>query len=474
MLIAANVVWAQMDRTERSSTDLLMSGSISVTIGGSFIVTGSFPALPVERLDQFVTRIYNEVKAEMAKEPVIETESAVLREKRLTFAQRNIVLKRANGEELIIDLKKFRLNGEFVNNPYLKNDDVIIFPPLDMERNFISVYGAVNKPTKFQFVEGDKISDAIEFAQGLNKAYENIEGIEITRLDYNGNKEEILKYSLNENVALKRGDRIRFIADESSKRDFKVLVLGEVNRPGTVSITKNNTTLKDVISKAGGFKPTADLRIAELLRGSSIYTEFSKEIQALASEREEEAMNILWRTLVQPEEEDDLLMQRMSYLAEEDTTYFKVDDKMRLYRGNASINFTDLSDPQSDASNYIVKDGDLIIIPEKNDMIYVFGQIPMTGFIKYQEGKDYNYYINLAGGRGQEAKDEAFVIKGRTRNWISTEEHDNINLEPGDYIWVPKKAPKTFKYYLDRVSAVMGVVGSIATVILIVVSLQQK
>lgn len=471
-LFTMNIVWAQTERNERNSNSLLLSSSISITIGGAFVVNGSFPALPTERLDQFITRTYSEVKTELAKDPALANESALMKDKKLNFALRDIKLKRATGEEFSIDLKKFRLNGDFKNNPYLKNDDVIIFPPLDMDRNFVSIFGAVNKPVKFQFVEGDKFSDAIEFAQGVSNAYEKIEGYEITRLSYDGNSEQVLKYTIDQNMSLQQGDRIRVVADETSKKDFKVLVLGEVNRPGTVSITKNNTTLKEVINKAGGFKPTADLRIAELIRGSSIYSEFSKQIQALASEREEEAMNILWRTLIQPEEEDDLLMQRMSYLAEEDTIYFKVDDKMRLYRGNASINFTDLTDPQSEASNYLVKDGDLIIIPEKNDMIYVFGQIPMTGFIKYQEGKDYQFYINQAGGYGQEAKDEVFVIKGRTRNWLSTDENKNIKIEPGDYIWVPKKAPKTFKYYLDRISAVMGVVGSIATVILLVVSLK--
>ena len=35
---------------------------ISVTIGGSFIVNGSFPASMTERLDDFITRIYNEYK----------------------------------------------------------------------------------------------------------------------------------------------------------------------------------------------------------------------------------------------------------------------------------------------------------------------------------------------------------------------------------------------------------------------------
>ena len=41
------------------------------------------------------------------------------------------------------------LNGDFTNNPYLKNDDVIIFPQPDLEHNSFTVSGAVNNPGKF-------------------------------------------------------------------------------------------------------------------------------------------------------------------------------------------------------------------------------------------------------------------------------------------------------------------------------------
>ncbi|MDZ7765236.1 MAG: hypothetical protein U5K00_12540 [Melioribacteraceae bacterium] len=43
---------------------------INVTIGGDFIVEGTFPASPNERVDQFVTRIYNEQKIAMLNSAV--------------------------------------------------------------------------------------------------------------------------------------------------------------------------------------------------------------------------------------------------------------------------------------------------------------------------------------------------------------------------------------------------------------------
>jgi hypothetical protein len=38
---------------------------ISVTIGGKFIITGTFPASRTERVDQFITRMFNQGKEKL-------------------------------------------------------------------------------------------------------------------------------------------------------------------------------------------------------------------------------------------------------------------------------------------------------------------------------------------------------------------------------------------------------------------------
>ncbi len=149
------------------------AGTISVTIGGTFPINGTFPALITERVDEFVTRMYAQAvdfTLKVISDPNIYRK---LKEELANYALRGIKLKRANGEELILDLQKFRLNGDFSNNPYLKNDDVLVFPANDVGRNFFSVSGVVNKPGTFLFIEGDKLSDALELVDGFNPAYEN-------------------------------------------------------------------------------------------------------------------------------------------------------------------------------------------------------------------------------------------------------------------------------------------------------------
>jgi protein involved in polysaccharide export with SLBB domain len=471
MLFSSILVWGQESGSSKRdySSSAPMTG-ISVTIGGSFIVNGSFSASPLERADQFVTRLFNQAKIQLLGNTFDEK----LNLKLDNFARRDIKLRRISGEEINLDLEKFRLTGDFKYNPYLKNDDILIFPPLDMERNFVSVDGAVNRSIKFQFVNGDKLSDALLFAQGVSLAYANVTEAEITRLNYSGSKEELIKVKLDADIILQPGDRIRILADESNRKDYRALVLGEVEKPGYIPIAKDNVTLKEVIAKAGGFKEKADLYNSELIRVTDNYTYFKKDILTKSFEQNKFNNERIEVPLYENSLMEELVMLRTSYLKEEDSVYFGIDNKLRTLRGNALVDFTKLNSENSNDSKFIVRDGDVILIPQKKELVYVFGQVVNAGYVKYVEGKDFYYYIQEAGGFGNLAKDldEVSVIKAKSRAWVPVGKNNNdVVIEPGDYIWVPKKTPHSFNYYFDlymkRVGEVASIVGTIVTIILL-------
>ncbi len=442
IMILGDVTFAQ-EQKNNSSNNILTQASISVTIGGSFIINGTFPALPYERVDQFITRMYNQAKQNMlsiAKD--LKTSTTILKNINEEYAIRGIILKRASGEEKIIDLAKFRLNGNFDNNPYLKNDDVLIFPVVNIKQNFFYIEGAVNSPGTFMFVDGDKLSDAIELAQGLNKAYENIESAEISRLSLDGTKMNSFVVNISENVPLQRGDRIRVLGIPSQRSDYYVKVLGEVNLPGNIPISKSSTTVAEVIKKAGGFTKLADVSRAELIRGANAF-----------------------ESILFSEQLEQLQMLRMSTLIEEDSLYFNIDEKLRFIRGNGLVDFTKIFDENSVDNKFLVQQYDVIYVPTKIDLVYVYGQVNNAGYIKFSEGKDYSYYIEKAGGLGETASN-IYIIKNKSRSWKSAEE-DNINIEPGDYIWVSKKTPRTFWYNLEQASRIATVVSAIATIIVL-------
>lgn len=456
---------AQVD--EKLGLDnFLQPGTISVTVGGDFIVKGSFPAIITERVDQFVTRTYNEAVEKILRNTTDPVQLDRLKKQINEYSLRDITLKRSSGEVLKLDLEKFRINGEFSNNPYLKNDDVIIFPPYDIERNFFTIEGAVNLPGKFLFVEGDDLQDALELAGGINKAYENVNQINIYRLSYDGQKMIVVKSDIHNHTALERGDRIVVVADETQKKEFSVLVVGEVKLPGKIPITKSSTTIKEIIQMAGGLRESASLKNSRLYSGNSAKLLLEKQFGIKLEEQPE---------LIDPELNarfllfEDMMMYRMSNLNEQDTGYFFIENQLRILNEGSSFNLLNL-ETDSELKNYIVHDGDILLIPQKKKTIYVFGQVPNPGHIDFVEGKDYSYYIEEAGGLGEYADDDIMIIKGNSRNWISVEEED-VQIEEGDYIWVPKIHIRSFNYYVYTVSNYVSIIGSIAAIVLLIITL---
>ncbi len=439
ILIMATSAFTQVDLKEKITSSL--SGTISVTISGNFIVNGTFSASPNERVDQFITRMFTVGKAQMVgmvnpQDPQYEEKlSALLREIE-KYPNRDITLKRINGDIIKIDLLKFRLTGNFDYNPYLKNDDVLIFPKYDELKDFIRIEGAVNNPNRFQYMEGDKVNDAIILAQGLDPAYENVNEMEIYRLTYDGDIDTIIKLPLNLDYKLNRGDRIRIIGKTPQRRDYTAYIAGEVYQPGTIILPKNGLVLKDALKQVGGVRETADLSRTELIRGANAF-----------------------RSIFFSEEYEELMMRRMANIKTEDSLNFIIDNKLRFSRGVAAYDFTKLKSEIVDPDTVIVNDGDYIFVPKIIDMVYVFGQVNNFGYVKYIPGKNYKYYIEQAGGLGLTAKNEVYIIKSKSRAWLLANEKNNVEIEPGDFIWIPKKPIRDFDYYIERV----GFIGSIVT-----------
>ncbi|WP_337871781.1 SLBB domain-containing protein [Ignavibacterium sp.] len=452
------------DRTQSSS--MVVASTISVTIGGQFPITGTFPASVTERVDQFVSRMYNQSVERSLRTATDQTMLEKLKKELSDYSLRGIILKRANGDEIILDLAKFRIDGDFKNNPYLKNDDVIIFPPNDIERNFVSITGAVNSPGKFLFVEGDKLKDLIELARGINKAYENVTKAKIYRLSYDGENSQIIEVGINDEFLLKRGDQIVVLADETQRKEFFALVLGEVIQPGYVPVTKNSTKLGEVIRQTKGFTDNASLIRARLFRGNSVTTLLEKQYGIKIDEKLLNNDRELVDRIVNYEQ---AMMFRMSNLVEEDQYYFQAENQYRVLNEGSAIDFSKISDENSEIYNFIVYPGDVIIIPPKRNTVYVFGQVSNPGHVKFVEGKDYLFYIEQTGGLGEYAEDEIMVIKGGSRNWIPAER--NIEIEEGDYIFVPKERIKSFRTLTMELSGYFSIIGSIATVILLIVQL---
>ena len=91
-----------------------------------------------------------------------------------------------------VDLAKFGALGNDIYNPYLMQGDVVFIP---FKEKSISIYGGINIPGNYEFVENENLRELIDLAGGLRKSSDPSK-IEITRFNTAKEKNTFSIYGL--------------------------------------------------------------------------------------------------------------------------------------------------------------------------------------------------------------------------------------------------------------------------------------
>ncbi|MGA7160726.1 MAG: polysaccharide biosynthesis/export family protein [Bacteroidota bacterium] len=364
-------------------------------------------------------------------------------------SRRKILVRHRDGTTSHVDLEKYFLQRDPKLNPYLRDGDVVVVPKREIVRDFIGIYGGVNKEGVVEFVEGDSLFEMTKIARGLT-VFADSEHVEIERSDDEGRFTQTITANLSaiasgasSDIPLQRGDRIIVREKPSLRRDYKIYVEGEVLYPGFYPITRDSTLISEIVHEAGGFTPEASMESSSLFRTSlsekDIYTERIAIEAGLPSQ--------------------------------EDTAYFKAENEMRLAREQVPVDFVNLFVSQDKAKDVFLRDGDHLIIGSKTKTVYVFGQVVHPGHISFVKDQGYSYYTEKAGGLTDHAvRGDIRVLKANTREWLSPGE---TTIEEGDYIWVPSVPYRPLEYYLLSYSQVFSIVGTVGTLTLLFLQLKK-
>ncbi|CUS78009.1 protein involved in polysaccharide export, contains SLBB domain of the beta-grasp fold [Candidatus Kryptonium thompsonii] len=422
---------------------LIVPRSFNVTVTGYVLNEGKYKVRSVDRVSTVLGLAFLPIDSFqlMRKATMIDS---------VNF--RKILLKR-NGKVINVDLRKYFATGDDKYNPYLLEGDWIVVQRRDLS-SFVAIYGAVNKPGAYEFVQGDKLTDIVEIAGGTIESAD-LENVEIIRLDEEGKLKEKLNINLRKilngetsDLTLENNDRIFIPEKRTLKQNYTVTIAGEVKYPGTYPISRNGTMLSEVISKAG-LSVSSDLDNAYIIRGG---VQFDPQREFIFSY---------------------FLLKNFS-LSKEDSINFAQEVGLLDSVKFVSINIKEVINKNLDLE---LQDGDFIFVPRKQpSMVYVFGQVSNPGFVPYEAGKNYKYYILKAGGFSQLArKGDVKVIKRKTYLWYDA---GSTEIEPGDFIFVPKKIVRESIYYWnltkDIISTVGAVASTVATIILIYNQIKQK
>jgi protein involved in polysaccharide export with SLBB domain len=417
------------------SVTLLKPRPIVVSIVGTVLNPGLITVTAVDRA--------NKVIDEANKPTRLQSEDA-LRNVLESMSMRNIRLEHRDGSEDRVDLKKYYATRDDKLNPYLREGDIIVVPTRQQFTNVVAVYGQVNTNGRFEFVQGDSLTDAIKIANGLTDHAHGEEAV-LSRQSDDGRLLEERKINIpailagkEANFALEPGDRIIVKANLEARADLNVDVHGAVRFPGTYPIGLNRTRLSEVIRQAGGFTPEASLGGARLLRHEP----------TLENSVTEQILNM------------------RGGVANEETTGFALESGLRTLREAVTVDFVKLFHDGDSTQDVILRGEDKILVPTQVHTVYVFGQVALPGHVPFIEGKNLGYYIGKSGGYTDRANSgQTKIIKSGTKQWLDP---SDTKIEEGDYVWVPTEIDRPFGYYLAIVSqsaAILSVAISLAILV---------
>jgi protein involved in polysaccharide export with SLBB domain len=428
--------------TGNPTVTLISPRRIVVTVTGTVRFPGKYTVNATDRVEKAVEEAnvgQRENKGEYRLDLDVQPEERAQ-------SRRNIILRRRNGETFSIDILKYYATKENRWNMLLCEGDEIFVPRADKHKNVIGVYGGVNTPNRFEYVQGDSASDAIRLAYGFStRAFRD--SILIFRFDKN--QENIVPIFLgnvfndrSKDIPLLPGDRVFVKEGPELREDFRVFVFGEVRFPGTYPISKERTRLSELIRLAGGFTQFASLKRSEVRRRS-----------------------------VAPEEIVlDIMFSMRGSVSGEDSVNYLRETELRLQREIVNVDFEQLFLKADSSQDIFLRNGDNIVIPSSQRTVYVFGAVVSPGSVPFASGLGLDYYIRSAGGYTEYAREgDVVIVKSATRQWLAPSE---TIIEEGDFVWVPRYPDRPTSYYINVFAQAASIISVALSLLLLALQLK--
>ena len=363
------------------------------------------------------------------------------------------VLRRMNPNRtqqvVTIDLNGI-LNGT-VADVMLQNEDILFVPTLIEHQNLrtLTIDGEVIFPGTYEYAEGMTIEDFILQAGGLTDAASTAKvdvsrqirdagaieaGLDIAKT-FSFSLKEGLVVNGDNNFTLQPYDIVQVRKSPVYQNPIRVSVEGEVAFQGGYIMEKKNQRLSDVIKAAGGVIPGGYVRGARLVRKMT--------------EDEKARMEAVVRMAKQSADGKDSINLEQIQMSDTYTVGIHLDEA--------------LNNPGSTQDVELV-DGDRLIVPRFNHTVRISGNVNVPNTVAYDEGKDYKYYINQAGGFGDRAKKRKAYIVYQNGTMAMAKKG---KVEPGCEIVVPTKAPtdpRTISQWLAIGTSVASMATMFATI----------
>ncbi len=320
------------------------------------------------------------------------------------------------------------MSGRIADIPLKRNDVLVISAITDLQNvGDVTIGGMVHNPGSYPYAANLTLEDLIFRAGGLREGASTAR-VEIARrindpmaTEQTQMLSEIFTVSIENGLTangggfqLKPYDNVIVRVSPGYEPQRYVSVGGEVLFGGRYALVKRNERITDVINRAGGILDGAYIKGAHLTRAltDDEYTARAEALRfAIANSKGNQG--------------DSIALSKIQV--------------SRTYNVGIDLEKA-LANPGS-SYDIVLQPGDHLFIPEEQSTVKIAGEVMFPNTVTYEPGKKLKYYIDQAGGYGQQAKKgKAFIVY---LNGNVAKAKRNTPIEPGCQIIVPTKPNKT-------------------------------
>ncbi len=353
------------------------------------------------------------------------------------------------------------LSNKTYDLPLQREDIVTIQSIFDLRNKYtVNISGEIRSPGDFAYADSMTVQNLILLAGGFNEGASPMR-IEVARRitgsdpsTPQGAAAKVFSIdvdpALNQsagNFILKPFDIVLVYRLPGYEKQGLVRVEGEVLYPGPYAIDHKGERISDIIKRTGGLTPTADID------GSTLKRDY---VAFLGVDRNKVDTNALAR-------------EHAQQIGQLKQTFKDTTSTDALRNGFIGINLREIMDKPGSATDLIIKDGDVLRIPQRQQVVQINGEVHVPSGVVYIKGKSFKSYIMNAGGFSDDAlRRGAYVIYPNgtvmgTGKFLFFNSYPEV--KPGSEIFIPKK-----KVHRGLNAAeVVGLLGAISTTAVLVI-----
>lgn len=389
--------------------------------------------------------------------------------------QEHIVMHRQKDdltlEMVSVDIKGI-MDGSVSDIP-LKNGDLLFVPSqTEMQgQRTMQVMGEVAYPGTYPYAENATLRDVLLQAGGLTNAA-SLAKVDVFRRVRDAQavtsaeqSAQMFTFSLDEHFNLLKDtvfmlmpyDIVMVRKSPSYEEQKNVTVRGEVNFQGKYAMLTKNYRLSDLIAVCGGVTEMAYVQGAHLTR---IMTKEEVEHRDHANEQ---AQIQLYENALK--EGKDINMQIAdSLLAMKRNTSYTFPVAINLDKA--------LAQPGSEY-DLVLREGDLLEIPERSNIVKVSGEVMYPVSMAYEKSKNLHYYVSHAGGYSNNAsKNKVYGI--HTNGSVVRLHYNSVHdIQPGMEIVVPQKKARK-KMSTAEIVGMSSAMASMGAIVVSVLNVLKK